>query len=621
MNRTNSQPLRRWRVRNFKSIAVADVELAPLTVLVGANSTGKSSLLQSMLLAAQAATAASSDGVVSLNGTLVQLGELRDVRCVGARRGDAVAIGATVARGGWHRAGAGNLEWDIELVAAPRGRGGGTARLRSIQLSGPTDAGGRVELVADRRLGRPLQPAPGPDLSEPIAMVPLAGTLRWIRGGAEDGVARTVGLTLRGGCPGAVFVRSDRTEVAVDGWLRRIRHAFDERRRPSGAVAGAGVAEPGEADRLADVAIGRLVPLVTAAITAASTDDARPGVEIARVFAMFEELRRDAVGRGYWRSLAARASGGRLAGELAAAVGPHGAVARPAENDPETADAAVQLEGCSAVLTGLLSTRLLHLGPLRQDPQVLHRNEPTGRPGAVGSKGEYAIAALHRQADREVTCPLEDGSVRTVALREAVEHWLGVLGLATAVGTSDRAQLGVEVSLAPPDGPAGLDLTSVGVGVSQLLPVLVMALAAEPGSVLLIEQPELHLHPAVQQRLGDFLLACAASGRQVIVETHSDHLVTRLRRRIAEDPEDGLLGTVSIVLAERVDGSTRFRPLATNRYGGLDDWPDGFFDEAAVDSRELLRAGLRKRGEEPKPLTTERPRETENPAGRGRGSG
>jgi predicted ATPase len=99
----------------------------------------------------------------------------------------------------------------------------------------------------------------------------------------------------------------------------------------------------------------------------------------------------------------------------------------------------------------------------------------------------------------------------------------------------------------------------------------------------------------MQQQLGDFLLACAASGRQVIVETHSDHLVTRLRRRIAEDEGDEVLGLVGLIFTERIEGRTRFESLAPNRYGGLAEWPAGFFDQGAADSQQLLRAGMRKK--------------------------
>ena len=108
-------------------------------------------------------------------------------------------------------------------------------------------------------------------------------------------------------------------------------------------------------------------------------------------------------------------------------------------------------------------------------------------------------------------------------------------------------------------------LDAVGVGVSQLLPVLVLCLLSEPGGVILLEQPELHLHPALQQRLADFLIAVARSGRQLIVETHSEYIVSRLRRRIAEDTteEDDLLAMSKIVFAERdrQTGLTTYREV------------------------------------------------------------
>jgi predicted ATPase len=176
-----------------------------------------------------------------------------------------------------------------------------------------------------------------------------------------------------------------------------------------------------------------------------------------------------------------------------------------------------------------------------------------------------------------------------------VDLWLAELGVGLSVRTVHRPRLGLEPEVRMEGLTRGLSVSAVGVGVSQVLPVLVMGLAAEPGSILLLEQPELHLHPAVQQRLGDFLLACVRSGRQVIVETHSDHLLTRIRRRVAEDESDRLASSLALVFTERRNGATRFRRLVTNRYGGLDEWPRGFFDEAAHDARDLLEAGLRKR--------------------------
>ena len=595
MSRATPTTLRRWRLRNFKPIAFADLELAPLTVLVGANSTGKSSLIQSMLLAAQAAGAPPGEPGIPLNGPLVELGELSDVRRAGAGAREVVAVGCTLAREGSWPEGGRELEWDVELAAGPQREGSGLARARRIRLCCPTDADVQLELVADRRSRGPFGPTARPDGSE-AGVSPLVGRVRWQRTGAEDTGSTTVGVALRGGIPESLLVRSDRNSVAVDLWAGRVRQAFGAHRRPPLAAADE-ASECREAEELAQAAADRLVSLVAAAIRASAAGEGSSGPVIAAVFSAFAELRRDAARRRYWDALSARAIGPELAAAVAAGVGRGGTVVRPAVDDPATAEMARHVEQAAAAVAELLSTRLLHLGPLRQDPQVLYRNAPSGRPGFVGSRGEYAIAALHRQAARERPCPLPDGSVQTMALGEAVNHWLGALGLAASIDTSDRARLGLEARLTMPDVARSLGMPAVGVGVSQVLPVLVMALAAGPGSVLLLEQPELHLHPAVQQRLGDFLLACAASGRQVIVETHSDHLVTRLRRRIAEDPGDALVSTVAVVLAERDAGGTRFRRLPTNRYGGLDEWPEGFFDEGALDSRELLRAGLRKRAD------------------------
>jgi predicted ATPase len=594
VSRASHHPLLRWRVRNFKSIATADLELAPLTVLVGANSAGKSSLLQSILLAAQAAGAPPGEPGIPLNGALVELGELTELRRVGAGFRESVAIGGTVAGGRGPDTGR-ELEWEVELTAGRRRESSGLARARRVRLAGPYDGGGRFELVADRGSRGVFGPAAGQGGGSTRLAASLTGRVRWHRSDGADAGQSSVGVALRGGIPESLLVRSDSHAVAAELWVGRMRQAFGERRRPS--LSAADVGESRRPEELARAAIDRLVSLVAAAIRGPAAGEGAAGVEIAAVFATFEELRRDAAARGYWDALAGHVLGPELAADVVAEVGPGGAVARPAIDDSDMAEPARRVEATAAALAELLSTRLLHLGPLRQDPQLLYRSAPSGRPGFVGARGEYAIAALHRQAAREQSCPLPDGSVRTVALGDAVTLWLAALGLAASIDTSDRARLGLEARLTMPEVARPIGMTAVGVGVSQALPVLVMALAAGPGSVLLLEQPELHLHPAVQQRLGDFLLACAASGRQVIVETHSDHLVTRLRRRIAEEPGDRLVDTVAVVLAHRDAAGTHFRRLPANRYGGFDEWPDGFFDEAASDSRELIRAGLRKRGD------------------------
>src|SRR6185436_20011397 len=99
----------------------------------------------------------------------------------------------------------------------------------------------------------------------------------------------------------------------------------------------------------------------------------------------------------------------------------------------------------------------------------------------------------------------------------------------------------------------------------------------------------------VQQRLAGFLLAIAQSGRHLIVETHSEYLISRLRRHVAEDVDDTLHDTIGIYFAKRVNGATTYELVKTNEYGGIDEWPENFFDQATEEEHAILSAAVRKR--------------------------
>lgn len=126
----------------------------------------------------------------------------------------------------------------------------------------------------------------------------------------------------------------------------------------------------------------------------------------------------------------------------------------------------------------------------------------------------------------------------------------------------------------------------VGSGIGYLLPVLA---GAAQGGVQCIEQPELHLHPAMQAALGDVLIEAANSGAQLLVETHSEHLILRLLRRIRQTHAGKPLGEELRVRPESVsvvyflpggDGTTRVRQLRVTDEGDfMDRWPNGFFEE------------------------------------------
>jgi hypothetical protein len=120
----------------------------------------------------------------------------------------------------------------------------------------------------------------------------------------------------------------------------------------------------------------------------------------------------------------------------------------------------------------------------------------------------------------------------------------------------------------------------VGIGISQVLPVLVMAYGSKQ-KILAMEQPEIHLHPALQAELGDVFIESALGERQntFILETHSEHLIHRLSRRIREgkiSPDD-----IGVVYVEPLERGSRFVELSLDEDGDfIDEWPGGFFEES-----------------------------------------
>lgn len=181
-------------------------------------------------------------------------------------------------------------------------------------------------------------------------------------------------------------------------------------------------------------------------------------------------------------------------------------------------------------------------------------------------------------------------------LGEAVNETLRWLGMQTL-----RVQEGFGVVRADfatlSNAQTWVTIADVGFGVSQILPVLVLALLSETDSILIFEQPEIHLHPRAQARLGELLVCLAKTGRRVLIETHSDHLINRLRRVVAEDLSDQLSDVVSIVFVQPpANGEgAKLEPLRVNEEGLIENWPDGFLAESADDARAIVKAGIRKR--------------------------
>lgn len=132
------------------------------------------------------------------------------------------------------------------------------------------------------------------------------------------------------------------------------------------------------------------------------------------------------------------------------------------------------------------------------------------------------------------------------------------------------------------------NLRDVGIGVSQVLPVLTLAYFAAAGSTVLLEGPEIHLHPLAQSVLAELFVDISRSRDvQFIVETHSEHLFRRLQTVVARGKaktEDGRLYFV-----ERNKSDARLRRLDLDIYGRVQNWPDEFFGDAMGETREQAR--------------------------------
>lgn len=135
--------------------------------------------------------------------------------------------------------------------------------------------------------------------------------------------------------------------------------------------------------------------------------------------------------------------------------------------------------------------------------------------------------------------------------------------------------------------------TNTGFGLSYLLPIIVSGVIAREGRFLIVENPEAHLHPAAQSRIGFFLAHMAACGLRVIVETHSDHVLNGIQLAIASKVLPGSMATINF-FSHNVSG-TDINEIEISDKGELSNWPKGFFDQTQADFARLYT--LRRNGQ------------------------
>jgi len=236
-----------------------------------------------------------------------------------------------------------------------------------------------------------------------------------------------------------------------------------------------------------------------------------------------------------------------------------------------------------------------YLGPLREHPRRQYTWGGT-EPQDVGVRGERVIDAL--LAARSRGKDISPGPKKWKrSLEEYVAGHLRDLGLISHFSV-DEVREGTnlyQVRVQRTPSSERVLLTDVGFGVSQILPVIVLCYYAPPGSIIILEQPEIHLHPAVQAGLADVLIdAVAVRDVQIIVESHSEHLLQRLQRRVAEErlaPEE-----LALYFCEFDAGQSRLTPLDINDVGFITNWPEGFFGDPVGEAMAMTLAAQRREG-------------------------
>ncbi|MEG0416670.1 MAG: DUF3696 domain-containing protein [Erysipelothrix sp.] len=257
------------------------------------------------------------------------------------------------------------------------------------------------------------------------------------------------------------------------------------------------------------------------------------------------------------------------------------------------------------LVSAYFSRSVKYLGPLRMEPQAIYSSLGHFDPNSVGLKGEFTAAVLHKNKDRHIhylfPIAAADELVfisRHRPLRTACQEWLSYLGIIHDFQTNDKGKLGYELSVKLSKNDKWQDLTHVGVGVSQVLPIVLMFLMSNQDDVLIFEQPELHLHPQVQSKLCDLFIAMARADRQCIIETHSEYMINRLRLRIAQEENTFIKDNTSLYFINKSDGLSYFHNVAINKYGTIMDWPKDFFDQTDREIESILYEASKKRKRE-----------------------
>lgn len=273
-------------------------------------------------------------------------------------------------------------------------------------------------------------------------------------------------------------------------------------------------------------------------------------------------------------------------------------VENEAERSHRFSDLSFTLYRISNLLQTIFSS-YSYIGPLREEPsrRYIYEDEIT----EIGVKGENAAYMYLTDKDKNISdhyfydCKSNSFKQKQeITLSAAVQEWLDLMNIKGFKSDVNNGIVYLHLNSSSAS-KTRVSIADVGFGVSQIFPIILEGLRMPNRNTLLLEQPEIHLHPNLQMQLSDYFIALARSGKKVMVETHSDHIINRLVRRIVEDETGILKNLIGIYFVSTTDNGSVYEEVCIDENSGVTNWPVDFFDQAASEQEKILRAGLKKR--------------------------
>ncbi len=235
-----------------------------------------------------------------------------------------------------------------------------------------------------------------------------------------------------------------------------------------------------------------------------------------------------------------------------------------------------------------LFSHVYYLGPTRVDPQRGY-NWQGEHPWHIKQWGNQTIDALLSARARNLKTLYE---AKEVPIEQRVSYWLQEMDLAHSFSldwTGVQNGKTYEVRIQKTSSSPPVTLVDMGYGLGQFLPVLVLCYYAPEGSTLILEQPGIHLHPKVQSQLADLLIEVVTERNlQILVESHSEHLLNRLQRRIAEEKIS--VDKTALYFCRNDEGVSNIEQLKMDEFGNIANWPENFFGDEMGDLFAMTKA-------------------------------